>query len=702
MITRSSSGLVVLVLIALVPASHATTFRPITVTCPFDRTVIRGHALTSTFISGVTPDLRPLGVGAYGPTASLIDCPTCGFVAQPDEFEEAGELEAAAIGERLRALRSPPLFSQLDRAALVESLWKRRQPTMAAYALAAKWLADETGEPAVIDARRRAAIDAHARLLDNPEADAPTRAQIAYLIGELHRQAGDRDEALAWFDRARETLPEEELPLLEAQAFRARVAGKPWTEVLTAAKVAPIGGRMAAVELLRDVDDPEVLGFIEEVVLRSPEQAREPAMEALLGLGYPTPVPPRRYLPLFLQAIRSDHYRTVQGGARAIELLRAREAAPALLEAFRAADDFTEYRLGSALAAVATADQVAALQDLKLRPHHLFRALVNTSSPAAAQPIVEIARRERVVVSFYSGDDDEDVRLSLPPLAPALLPLLPDPNTADDNDPLATLAVEVLAAINTAETRDQLAAMLHRADTLAELAALRLIEQGDGRGKPLLVTRVEHLITRDNTSHRLLIPLLEPADYPALAAQLEAERAERRDYIEQMRRDLADPSMATMHDHLKQQLERHGHDTEFWMESWLPLLGATRHPEASGILLQYLVHENPQARAGAAEGLGLLGDPAHLPALVDRLADEQPMVQEAIVRAIGRLRGGAGAAPIIALRNQPTLVSVKLAMIEALRVLDPAAGRPLLEEWRQSPLAELAAAARAAIADWPG
>src|SRR5690606_11028371 len=146
-----------------------------------------------------------------------------------------------------------------------------------------------------------------------------------------------------------------------------------------------------------------------------------------------------------------------------------------------------------------------------------------------------------------------------------------------------------------------------------------------------LVSRIPSLLLRDETSDKLLYAVLEPADFPSLLDQLEAERASKREGVEYLRQQIAEAPDEGFRRSLQDRLDEVFPDTQWWMQDWLPFLGATRYPDAAPILMEYLGHENLQARRGAVVGLGLLGDRAHLKELTERLPHEEPGVQDAIV-----------------------------------------------------------------------
>ena len=131
--------------------------------------------------------------------------------------------------------------------------------------------------------------------------------------------------------------------------FLARHEGEAPQTVLAAAANAKGGAKVAAALLLREAEDGEVLSFLKDICLKGPQELREPATDALLVDG-----PKKHHLPIFVEGLLNEHYRTVQGSAWAVQSLGATEAASNVVDALRRGVEHTESRLLEALEHVAT------------------------------------------------------------------------------------------------------------------------------------------------------------------------------------------------------------------------------------------------------------------------------------------------------------------------------------------------------------
>jgi len=121
-------------------------------------------------------------------------------------------------------------------------------------------------------------------------------------------------------------------------------------------------------------------------------------------------------------------------------------------------------------------------------------------------------------------------------------------------------------------------------------------------------------------------------------------------------------------------------------------------PKARAICLECLKSPSGQLRVKAVKGLAYVYDPSVGGTLARRLATEEPWVQGEIIRTIGKARDKGRVDALTKLVRQPTLVATKLAWIEAMMALAPNRAAPILKKWADSPSAELAAAARKALA----
>ena len=511
-------------------------------------------------IFGSTSDLRPLGGDAF--VESLATCPTCKFTTEHRRFAKREGLDAEEVRRALSGLRSPRLFSTLDAAMAVERAWTADPQTLARLALAAKWEADDTGEPQLIRDRTIEAIAAQERAWNAPEREPPpvkeatesgdfeespddeadepdepvddagpnARAANAYLAGELHRQLGHREEAVTWLERALATNWDPEFePSIRRQLFVTRHAGKPDAQVLALAREGSAPERLAGVEMLRESSEPGVLPFLEDVCLGGEPSDREEAMQILFGFwqGTDRRSPRRFHAPIFLRAIEGDDVRGVQLGAAAVEELRLREAMPRILKKIDTCISQEEYRLFAALAPIATGEDAVALKGLlesprcgkgsNLRPH-LLMALLETRSPEVIPAILDLA------ADAPSLPDDQEVEIRAAAFGPALLAALPDIGSAGPSDALAALKVRVLGRLDSPGSLAALVAAYEKGGPLALEAALALLRRGDPRGKRRILEDIEAIRERWRGELALLPPILEAADFGTIQDQMEACR----------------------------------------------------------------------------------------------------------------------------------------------------------------------------------
>ena len=308
-------------------AANATTWDEVTVACPVCRTQAAHTIPGSTFIPDVSPDFRPLGIGVDMTSASLVMCPKCGFTASYDRFGKAEGLDANKVKATLVTLKTTRLFRRLDRAIAVERNWSNDPVLTARLTLAAKWLADDTGETALIKKRVLDAVEAHKTALDSGKLEDKDNGAVTYLIGELYRQAGDQKQALEWFSKAEKLADGRLVHMIQEQSFLVRYGDKQPKDLLSIVAKGKDGEKLAAIRYLRDSNDPAVITFLKDFCLAGPEDVREPAISALLSYE-----PRTVHLPIYLEGLRNKHFRTVQYSAMGVERLGASEAAPIITE----------------------------------------------------------------------------------------------------------------------------------------------------------------------------------------------------------------------------------------------------------------------------------------------------------------------------------------------------------------------------------
>ncbi|MEM9346696.1 MAG: DUF2225 domain-containing protein [Planctomycetota bacterium] len=692
---RDSSALLALLLCCfLSQPTSATTWRSIQTTCPIDGSEVKGHIPGSTFIPGTTPDFRPQGVGVDLFLASMLTCPTCGFTTSADRFEDAEGLDKAKIKQALEALDAPALFAEIDAAIVVEANWTARPKTLARLHLGAKWLADDTGEPAVIAERLEQAVASHLRVLDDPELTDDERPAVTYLVGELLRQQGKNEQALQWFEKARTSAEEDLITLIAQQAALAEQGDDPPAIEPTELKDAPAAKQLASIRLLRERDDGEAIKALKDICLTCPPELREAAIDALIGEA-----PRAIHLPIYLEAIGNDHFRTVQSAARAVQHLRASEAAPLIVEALKNPVDSTEYRLWSALAATATENELPFLKqqlDAGEDSDRILMALVNTRSEKAI-PLIRRAADATGYSLIYIDDDPADLE-TLRAFAPELRNVLPDLREFEDDTGQANLKIMVLSVLDDATSAEELAAAVSLDNELSFEAALALARRADPSGKDYLVKEIDHLQSRDSYSIEYLCLLLEKDDFMAIKAGLEREIDERKAAVRYLEELVKELETEEEREHFKRRLAKASEPSDWIVERWLPLLGATLNREALPILLKYLDNDNHQARAGAARGLSYFDDDAVVEALVKRAPKEASgYVSTEIIKALGQTKNPTATQALIGLVEQPTLIDTKLAWIGASANLPAEQTKPILESWADTPDPRLANAVREAL-----
>ena len=280
--------------------------------------------------------------------------------------------------------------------------------------------------------------------------------------------------------------------------------------------------------------------------------------------------------------------------------------------------------------------------------------------------------------------------------------------TAARDDVLAVFKAHALAYVKTPSAGKQLASALARGDDVAFAAALALAKRGSPAGKDVLLGQLKRLRGRSAMALEWLYPLLEPADFDRVHRQMETEKAERRSYVQkrllECRRLLSDPKASEIDRRMaRREMPYLKWDEESFIDlnGWVLVLGATRHAKARAFCLRCFGSSSEQLRAKAARALAWVYDESLADLLAERLPAEPPRVRAAIIGTMGKSRPGRYVGPLLRLLDEPTLISTKLAWIEAMLSLAPPRALPILRTWSTSPSKDLAAAARRAIAKAP-
>lgn len=674
-------------------AVSASTWGFVEKTCPLDGKTVRGRVPRSMFIPGRMPDGRSHGGDPF--LSGMIQCPHCGFIAHAPRYDAPQGIDKEKVVAELQKLDKSSLFYRIDAASAVERSWKADPHRLAQLALTAKWLADDTGEPHLIHERLQAAIDAQTALVSHLKPDDEDYAAALYLVGELYRQQGNTAEALRWFEKALPEADEFLRPAIEQQRIATTYAGELPAKIIEKLKQASPGEKVAAIQFLRSADDAATLQFLHDVVLKSPHRFREQAIDALLG-----DAPRKIHLPIYLKAIGDRHYRTVQGGAQAVEILGAKEAAPLLVKALENPVEAADHRLAEALAAVATPAEIPALRRLfrdNGQRHVLLRALINTGSPEIVDDVLNLLDGDAWYLSL--ADRPEVLRIMKAAAGNAvLMKRLPDLRTAAVDSPAALFKTHVLTIDDKPETADELAAALSRGGPLAAEAAIALARRRDPRSRQVLVDQVDGVVQDSHDGYLVLLPLLQPEDFSTIRHALERAVARRQEAMAELKRRVATETDAEEKARTLERIATAENQGNWWMEPWLRLFGATRHPEAKPLLLKYLDDPNHQARAAAVDGLSYVYDAEIGARLTARLAVERE-IPELIVRTLGKSGDPTRLPALLALADKPTLIATKLALIEALRELQAVDRlQPKLESWSRSPDPTLTEAAQRALA----
>jgi len=672
--------------------ARATSWE-VKVTCPIDGTKIRARLPARLYGRSDTLDLRWLGIGVDPPVSGLVQCPECGFAAHVSQYGD-DVIRPEEVRRALRELKTPRMFFRYDAAILVEQLTKRDLQRIARLTLANKWLADDTGEPDVIRKRTALALTAHRDAFKLKQLPIHERSTTAYVTGELLLQSGQRREAVEWFDRALNGASFIPPFMIWKQRLLALHAGQVTPDFIKSISEFSPDKRVAAVALLRDSHLPEAVALLEEICLRCPEELREFAFVLLMQ-----PSPERRHLPIFLKAIGSRHFRTAQSGARAVAMLRVREAAPLLAQALRDPPQHADFRLLAALSVLATENEIAALERLAGQSRYtseIVCGLLNTRSSKAIPAVLRIIEQQRLSSQRYLFRDESGFQaLESATQIDGLLDQLPDLKTASADSRLAGFKVLLLNVAKQPDATEQLVAALDRGQPLALSAAIELVRRHDSRGKPLFLEQLRQIKRMGSDTWQLCLPVLKPSDMGTIQQALQEKRDAWQQSIKFQRQRLAEADTDEDRARAKQRLDQMVNRENWWMAAWLRLLGATGHADAREFLLPFLDDPNWQAREGAVLGLERVYDSEVGDRLVEMLQHESfPRVTLAIFEVLGRSGDRSRLAAVVNAGHEPMRVATRLAWIDAVRALDGLDQiRSKLMSLSESPNRKLAAAA---------
>jgi HEAT repeat protein len=629
-------------------------------------------------------------------------CRGCGFTTTAHRFDKIEGIDKGKVRTALEELKTDSLFLRIDRAIAVEQNWTNDPVLLAHLGLAAKWLADDTGETEIINRRLSSAIKSHEIALNSVESN-DRKASYLYLIGELYRQLGDGEQAVKWFLKARKLAKDELADMVEQQMALARIdADKKSQPDLAAIRKRSDAGKLIAIKHLREINREDVIEFLKEYCLQCPERLREQAIRILVEQG-----PKPYHLPIFLEGLKNDHFRTVQGCAMAVEMLGATEAAPIIVELLKNPVEWTEYRLLAALGAVATENELeflASQLERRTNQNEILRALLNTRSNKAIPYIIKLLEEDRLLGVYYGrlggisrGRERHRLEKAVA-FGSTLLDQLPhlDSNSIADGPTL--FKINVLSVSDGPDIDKQLISALSAENDVAFQAGLALARRGNHVGKDVLIQNIERLRSLDENSITYLYPLLKEGDFDSLFKRMLEQKVERKEFLKEWRAQLVvelnDPNINERERaRLERELGRSEFDEESFIHNWVLLLAATGNEKARPICLKLMESAKAYVRARAVKALVYIWSAETGDKLAALLPEEEPLVRSEIVRALGHANDKRHAKTLIWLLREPTLIETKIAWIEAMSKLAPADALNTIDKWSKSPNQTLAAVA---------
>lgn len=184
-------------------------------TCPLCKTVFQARTMGSSYyIAGVETDLRETGSIEDVRRFCVACCPCCGFgdytwnFLAPDELtsEERGALAKVLGFDKKKPRRAGSRrYRDFERFELAATCFRSRgmdPSALAELALGAYHVARDLGRRDLEPKLRADAAGLFERALEEEDLPPIVRLRYAYLAGELHRRAGDKEPALAAFEKA--------------------------------------------------------------------------------------------------------------------------------------------------------------------------------------------------------------------------------------------------------------------------------------------------------------------------------------------------------------------------------------------------------------------------------------------------------------------------------------------------------------------
>ena len=326
----------------------------------------------------------------------------------------------------------------------------------------------------------------------------------------------------------------------------------------------------------------------------------------------------------------------------------------------------------------------------------IVQGLLNTRSSKAIPAVLRIIEGERLSSQRYRFRDRSGFEaLKAVTQIDGLLDQLPDLKMAAAESRLAGFKVLMLGVAKQPDATEQLVSAVDQGQPLSLSAAIVLVRRHDSRGKALFLEQLRRIKRMGYDSWQLCLPLLEPVDLKAIQQSLQDERDEWQQSIRFRRQMVVEAETDAARAREKQRLDQMVNRENWWMASWLRLLGATGHADARGILVPFLDDPDWQAREGAVLGLERVYDSTVGDRLVEMLKDEaSPRVRLAIFEVLGRSGDRSRLAALVDAGNEPMRVETRLAWIAAVGALDGLDQvRPKLLSLSRSPNRKLADAA---------
>jgi uncharacterized protein (DUF2225 family) len=204
---------------------------PIELNCPSCGTKFKSFRLLSNTVLGMYTDFRRKSAGADPTRFFVHSCLHCAFTG-PDEWFRSPV--PAKVKRLIRENLTP-----LSEGAVREQSWLKYEYTatiaqwlasppeeIASYYLNAAYICAVTAQRALRKQERgyrRKAIEFFVEALESGRVPEKTVPQTTYLVGELYRRVGSKENAIAWLERAEKLAsPHEDLAWLAELALQQR------------------------------------------------------------------------------------------------------------------------------------------------------------------------------------------------------------------------------------------------------------------------------------------------------------------------------------------------------------------------------------------------------------------------------------------------------------------------------------------------